>query len=129
MLFVCGVIVLWLFHSDSLVWKAGVFVYDWFIVLYVYAWVHASVRGCVRVCEWMTLLTWCYKWMSQNVPNRFSTLVIIINVSWAANQLIRMISVWSCDNENSALITELNYILKYIQIKKDILNCNFITVF
>ncbi len=42
--------------------------------------------------------------------------------SWAANQPIRMISEGSCDTEdwsnyaeNSALITEINYILKYIQ--------------
>ncbi len=41
-----------------------------------------------------------------------------INVSWAANQHIRMISEGSCDSEdwsndaeNSALITEINYIL------------------
>ncbi len=43
--------------------------------------------------------------------------------SWAANQHIRMISEGSCDTEdwsndaeNSALITEINYIFKYIQI-------------
>ncbi len=40
----------------------------------------------------------------------------------AANQHIRMISEWSCDSEdwsndaeNSALITEINYILQYIE--------------
>ncbi len=51
-------------------------------------------------------------------------IIIIINVSWAANQHIRMISEGSCDTEdwsndaeNSALITEINYILKYIQIE------------
>ncbi len=30
----------------------------------------------------------------------FSTLIIIINVSWAANQHIRMISERSCDTED-----------------------------
>ncbi len=45
----------------------------------------------------------------------FSTLIIIRNVSWAANQYIRMISEGSCDTEdwsndaeNSALITGIN---------------------
>ncbi len=45
------------------------------------------------------------------------------NVSWAANQYIRMISEGSCDTEdwsndatNSALVTAINYILEYIQI-------------
>ncbi len=48
-------------------------------------------------------------------------------VSWVANQHIRMISEESCDTEdksndaeNSALITEINYILKYIQTEKNI---------
>ncbi len=43
-------------------------------------------------------------------------------VSWTANQHIRMISEGSCDTEhwrndaeNVALITGINYILKYIQ--------------
>ncbi len=43
------------------------------------------------------------------------------NVSWTANQHIRMISEgscdWSNDAENLALITEINNILKYIQIE------------
>ncbi len=43
---VCGVIVLWLLHSDSLVWRAGVCVYDWFIVC-VYVFVCAC--GCTQV--------------------------------------------------------------------------------
>ncbi len=54
----------------------------------------------------------------------FSTLIIIRNVSWAANQHIIMISEGSCDTEdwsndaeNSALITGINYVLKYIQIE------------
>ncbi len=58
----------------------------------------------------------------------FSTF-IIRNVSWAANHHIRLISEGSCDTEdwrndaeNSALITEINYILKCIMIK--LLNCN-----
>ncbi len=47
-----------------------------------------------------------------------------INVSWTANQSIIMISGGSCDTEdwsnyaeNVALITGINYILKYIQIE------------
>ncbi len=50
-------------------------------------------------------------------------MIIIINISWAANQHIRIISEsdtedWSNDaGVNSALITEINYILKYIQIE------------
>ncbi len=50
-------------------------------------------------------------------------LIIIINVSREANHHIRMISEgsrdtedWSNDAENSALITGINYILKYIQL-------------
>ncbi len=50
--------------------------------------------------------------------------IIIKNVSWAANQYIRMISEgwcdtedWSNDYENSALITEINYTLLYIHIE------------
>ncbi len=53
----------------------------------------------------------------------FSTLVII-NVSWAANLHIIMISGGSCDTEdwsndaeNTALITGINNILQYIQIE------------
>ena len=49
-------------------------------------------------------------------------IVIIINVSWAADHHIRMISEGSCDTEdwsndaeNSALITGINYFIKYIQ--------------
>ncbi len=42
---------------------------------------------------------------------QFVTL-IIRNVYWAVNQGIRMISERSRDTENSALITEINYILK-----------------
>ncbi len=57
---------------------------------------------------------------------QFSTFIIIRNVSWAANQHIRMISEgscdtedWSNDDENSAFITEINnrYILLYIRIE------------
>ncbi len=46
-------------------------------------------------------------------------------ISWVPNQHIRMISEGSCDTEdwsndaeNSACITGINYILKYIQIEK-----------
>jgi len=34
---------------------------------------------------------------------------------------------WSNDAENSALITEINYILKYIKMGTVILNCNNIS--
>ncbi len=54
----------------------------------------------------------------------FSTLIIIRNVSWAANQHIIMISEGSCDTEdcsndaeNTALITEINYSLTHIHIE------------
>jgi len=47
------------------------------------------------------------------------------NVSWAADQHIRLISEGSCDTEewsndaeNSAVIKGMNYIFKYIEIKK-----------
>ncbi len=60
-----------------------------------------------------------------------SALVMVRNISGAANQHIRMISEGSCDTEdwsddagNSALITEINDILKYIHIKAVILSCN-----
>ncbi len=59
-----------------------------------------------------------------NKSIHFSTLVIIRNVCWAANQHIRMISEGSCDTEdwsndaeNSASITGINYILQYIHIE------------
>ncbi len=51
-------------------------------------------------------------------------IIIIINVPLTANQHIRMISegscdteAWSNDAENSALITEISYISKYIQVE------------
>ncbi len=51
------------------------------------------------------------------VAQLFSTLIIIRNVSWAANQNIKMISEESCDTEdwsnddaNSDLITGVHYI-------------------
>jgi len=46
-----------------------------------------------------------------------------MNVSWAANQHIRMISEGSCDTEdwsNDAENSGINYSLKYIQIEKKI---------
>ncbi len=52
--------------------------------------------------------------------------MILRNVSCAANQHIRMISegcgTEDCSNnaENSALITEINYILKCIQIENNL---------
>ncbi len=56
----------------------------------------------------------------------FPTLIIIINVSWAANQHIRMISEGSCDTEdwsNDTEISALNHWNKicfktYIQLEK-----------
>ncbi len=58
----------------------------------------------------------------------FSSLIIIRNVSWSPNQHIRMISEASCDTEdwsndaeNSALITEINYSLKYIHNENSII--------
>ncbi len=55
----------------------------------------------------------------------FSTLIMRSNISWAANQHIRMISEGSCDTtdwsndaDNSALITGINYIPQYIKIEK-----------
>ncbi len=56
----------------------------------------------------------------------FSTLIIIRNVSWAANQHIRIISEGSCDTENwsrpndaehSVLIPGINYILTFIHME------------
>ncbi len=51
----------------------------------------------------------------------FWTMIILRNVSWAANQHIRKISEGSCDNEdwsndaeNSALI---HFLLKYIKLE------------
>ncbi len=66
-----------------------------------------------------------------------STLILIRNVSWAVNQHIRMISEGSCDTEdwsndaeNSALITEINYVLTDIHIENSYLkNCNNISQF
>ncbi len=46
------------------------------------------------------------------------TVFNIDNNKWAANQHIRMISEGSCDTEEMASITGINYILKYIQVKK-----------
>ncbi len=55
----------------------------------------------------------------------FSTLIIIRNVSGAANHHIRMISEGSCDTEdwsndaeNSDLIIEINYILLHTKLYK-----------
>ncbi len=54
----------------------------------------------------------------------FKIIIIIINVIWGANQNITMISEGSCDTEDTEgvmmlkiqlHITEINYILKYIQ--------------
>ncbi len=42
---------------------------------------------------------WCFYKKNEAVP-LFSTLIIIRNVSWAANHHIRMISEGSCDSED-----------------------------
>ncbi len=66
----------------------------------------------------------------------FSTLIIIRNVSWTANQHIRMISEDYVTLKTGVMmlkiqlrITEINYILKYIQIENSYLNCNNISEF
>ncbi len=66
----------------------------------------------------------CAPWQYETAE-LFSTLIIIRN---AANQHIRMISEGSCDTEdwsndaeNSALITEIIYILKHFQIENSYL--------
>jgi len=52
-------------------------------------------------------------------PQLCLTLIIIINVSWAANQHISEGSCedWSDDAENTALFTGINDILQYIHIQ------------
>ncbi len=62
-------------------------------------------------------LNWC------NIDKMNAMLIIIKKNSWA-NQHIRMISEGSCDTEdwsndaeNSALITGINYILKYFKLQ------------
>ncbi len=62
----------------------------------------------------------------------FSTLIIIR--IFLEQQISILISEGPCDTEdwsnnaeNSALITEINYILKYIQTENIYLNCNIIS--
>ncbi len=58
-------------------------------------------------------------------PQKYSSLIILRNVSWAANQHIRTISERSCHTEDwnngfwkfSFSITRINYILKYLNRK------------
>ncbi len=67
-------------------------------------------------------------WFSQKCEAQlFSTFIIIkINVSWAPNEHIRMISEGLCDTEDwsngcwkfSFAITWINYIWKYIKIER-----------
>ncbi len=63
----------------------------------------------------------------KNIKQHSCFLIIRRHVSWAANQHIRTISEGSCDTEDEWMlkiqlyITEINYILKYIQVE----NCNF----
>jgi len=63
--------------------------------------------------------------MKYDAAQLFTTMMMIRNVSWAANHHIRVISDsggscdtedWSNDDESSAL-TGINYILKDIQIE------------
>ncbi len=61
-------------------------------------------------------------WMGPYAAQPLSTVMILKNVSWAAIHHISMISEgscdtedWSNDTENSALITGINYVIKYIQ--------------
>ena len=63
-------------------------------------------------------------WKKKNIVHKYFVQLYTINVSWAANQHIRMISEGSCDTEdwsndaeNSALITGINYTLLYIHIE------------
>ncbi len=65
-----------------------------------------------------------YQDFHKNLKHRFFQLILMRDVSWAENQHIRIIFEGSCDTEdwrnyaeNSALITGINYILKYIQIE------------
>ena len=58
----------------------------------------------------------------KNIVHKYFVQLYTINVSWAADHHIRMISEGSCDTEdwsndaeNSALITGINYFIKYIQ--------------
>ena len=60
--------------------------------------------------------------LKKNIVHKYFVQLYTINVSWAADQHIRMISEGSCDTEdwsndaeNSALITGINYFIKYIQ--------------
>ncbi len=64
---------------------------------------------------------WIYTYKLSTIQ-KFSTLIIIRHVSWAANQHIRMISEGSCDTKDwtwifSFAIIGINYILKYIKIE------------
>ncbi len=79
--------------------------------------------------------SWRRKNWSQFTQKMFSTLIIIRNVSLAANQHIRMISErsrdtedWSNDTVNTALhhINKLHF--KIESNRKVILNCNFFTI-
>ncbi len=65
-----------------------------------------------------------------NFPQK---LIIIRNIYWAANQHIRIITEGSCDtedgsNDNSAVITEINYILQYIKKEKYYFKSQYFTI-
>ncbi len=73
--------------------------------------------------------SWINLTVSTKIWSSTTIFLIIRNVSWAANQHIKMISVRSCDTEdwsndaeNSALITGINYIWKHSKLKTKKLN-------
>ncbi len=73
-------------------------------------------------CIMVSTNIWLFSTFIINIFN--NGVPIITDDNWAANQYIRMISEGSCDTEdwsndaeNSALITGINYSLKYIQIE------------
>ncbi len=102
-------------------------------------WLNVTAKTCYKrfIFQWNAVWTvWTFyllkryqgfhKHMKQH--NCFSALIIIRNVSWAANLHIRMISEGSCDTEdwsndaeNTALITEINLILQYIHTENSYL--------
>ncbi len=98
------------------------------IPIYVCVCVCVCVRACLMLFFCLLsihqrILKLNISWSPQKYETAwlFLTLIIIRNVFWTVNHHIRMISVGSCDTEdwsndaeNSALITEINYILTYI---------------
>ncbi len=96
------------------------------IHLYIYLSIYPSIHLSIHLSIYLSIH------LSNTLPFKFeatqmfSTLIIIRNVSWAANQYIRMIN----DAENSALIRGINYIVLYIHIREiGILYCKNISKF